>query len=390
MDQLLKTERMQNIIDATNFREPKKVPIGIEFITWPFAYAGVTYREVMHNPELAAKCYVKFLEEIELDWLWGAPGVPFPIKSFHALGIKSYEIAIDDTCIQHQQAYTQYMEAEEYDEYIKDPKGYQRDVFFRRIAPAFSLPREEAYAVLKEAAKKYKPLRDMNNLIRETVFNQKQIVSLTGPSSPMFYAPFDTLFDHIRGIKNALIDIRRRPDRVKQACDAIWAQTKPFITPVDFENKPFFFGRTFYHSACFLSPKQFDDWIFSYFLDAYRSSIEKGLKFYIKGEGQFLKLLDRYRQLPKGSVIIMLDEDDPFEAHKIIGDWQTIATGIRTDLMQYGTKQQCIDFVKKCFDTFAPGGGFMFTLNKPLIAAKDVNIENLIAVYQTANALSRK
>ncbi|UWG98384.1 hypothetical protein LPY66_06150 [Dehalobacter sp. DCM] len=390
MEQALKAERIQNILDTTNFIEPKKVPVGIEFITWPFAYAGVTYREVMHDPKRAAECYVKFLDNIELDWVWGAPGVPFPIESFHSLGIKSYEIAIDDTCIQHQQVYTQYMEAEEYDNYIKDPKGFQKNVFIRRTASAFSLPRDEAYAALKDAAQKYKPLRDMNNLIRETVFNQKQIVSLTGPGSPMYYAPFDTLFDHMRGIKNALTDIRRRPDKVKEACDAIWAQTKPLINPDNYKDKPFLFGRTFYHSACFISPKQFDELIFSYFLDGYGELIENGLKFYLKGEGQFLKLLDRYRQFPKGSMVIMLDEDDPFEAYKIIGDWQTVATGIRTDLMQYGTKQQCVDYVKKCFDTFAPGGGFMFTLNKPLIAANDVKIDNLIAVYQTANELSRK
>lgn len=390
MDNSLRTDRIQDIIDATNFKEPKKVPVGMEFITWPFAYAGVTYREVMNDPKRAAKAYVKFLDDIELDWVWGPTGVAHPVESFQALGINNYGIAIDDTCIQHQQAYTKYMEDDEYDEYIKDPLGFQRNVFFRRIAPAFSLPRAEAYEALKDAAKKFKSFREMNNLINKTIFEEKQIVSLMGPSSPFFYAPFDVLFDHVRGIKNALIDIRRRPAKVKEACDAIWAQTNPHLNPADFKNKPFPMGVTFYHSACFISPKQFDELVFSYFLEGYGPAIESGLKFFLKGEGQFLNLLDRYRQLPKGSVVMMLDEDDPFEAHKIIGDWQTIATGIRTDLMQYGTKQQCIDYVKKCFDTFAPGGGFMFILNKPLIAAHDVNMENLVAVYQTANELSRK
>ncbi|HAA37834.1 MAG TPA: hypothetical protein DCE00_03055, partial [Firmicutes bacterium] len=107
-------------------------------------------------------------------------------------------------------------------------------------------------------------------------------------------------------------------------------------------------------------------------------------------EGSFLKTIDRYRQLPKGAMVMMLDEDDPFEVHKAIGDWATLCTGIRSDLLKYGTKQQCIDYAKKCFDTFAPGGGFMFLQNKPFLYAQDVNPENVVAVYEFANEYGKK
>ncbi|MDR2957526.1 MAG: hypothetical protein LBU61_05010, partial [Coriobacteriales bacterium] len=111
---------------------------------------------------------------------------------------------------------------------------------------------------------------------------------------------------------------------------------------------------------------------------------------FLKGEGHFLNTIDRYRRFPKGSVVFMLDQDDPFEAYKAIGDWQSLATGITVDLLQIGSVQQCTDFVKRAFDTFAPGGGFIFMPNKPLLCADDAKTENLIAVYETANELSRQ
>ena len=86
----------------------------------------------------------------------------------------------------------------------------------------------------------------------------------------------------------------------------------------------------------------------------------------------------------------MLDEDDPFAVYDAIGDWQSVATGITADLLKMGTREQCIDYVKKCFETFAPGGGFIFMQNKPLLCAGDAKTENLIAVYETANELSVK
>jgi hypothetical protein len=43
-----------------------------------------------------------------------------------------------------------------------------------------------------------------------------------------------------------------------------------------------------------------------------------------------------------------------------------------------GTKEECVDFVKRCFDTFAPGGGFIFMQNKPLLCATDAKTENLL------------
>ena len=82
----LYSRRVQNIVDAINFREPEKVPVGMEILMWPFAYMGKTYQEVMHDPQLAADTYTEFLDDVSLDYLALMPGVSNPVKVYQKMG----------------------------------------------------------------------------------------------------------------------------------------------------------------------------------------------------------------------------------------------------------------------------------------------------------------
>lgn len=384
----LNQERIQNFLDATSFKEPKKIPIGAEILSYPFAYAGVTYESVMDDPVKTAEIYSQLFDDIKLDFLFGG-AITYPVKALQTLGIKDHVISNDGICIQHQQANLEFMSVEDYDDLINDTDTFISEIYLRKRTPVFNLPKEEAYEKLKESIKLFKTYFEANELIGQEIYGKRQILPLFGPDV-FYYSPLNVLFDNLRGIKDTLIDLRRRPKIVREAVEAIWKwQMKDFsLKPEDC--KAFPLAWTVYHSECFLSPKQFDEFFFDRFKKTYGPFMEAGIKFFLKGEGSFINTLDRYRQLPKGSMVMMLDEDDPFEVYEEIGDWATIATGITVDLLQCGTKQQCIDYVKKCFDTFAPGGGFIFMQNKPLLCANDVKKENLIAVYETANELSSK
>ena len=126
------------------------------------------------------------------------------------------------------------------------------------------------------------------------------------------------------------------------------------------------------------------------FIDHYLQFVEKGGRYYMRGEGRFMQNLDQMCDLPKGTITIMLDKDDPFEAYKIMKGRMPIVCGITSSLLKFGTVQECKDYVKKCFDEFAPGGGFIFGQNEGLLSAKDAKIENFIATFETAHELSQK
>ena len=137
----LAEERKQNFIDAISFREPKKVPVGGEFITWPLAYAGKTYKEVKDNAEETAKSYTKFLDDISLDFIWGGC-IYNPIDVYQILGNKSYALAKDDVCIEHRQVDAFAMDVEDYKLLIADPVKFCDDTFLRHNFPALMLPKE--------------------------------------------------------------------------------------------------------------------------------------------------------------------------------------------------------------------------------------------------------
>ncbi|QSX09685.1 hypothetical protein J0B03_07530 [Alkalibacter rhizosphaerae] len=358
---------------------------------WPYAYAGTSYAQVKEDPKTAASEYVKFLDDISIDYMWGPAGITKPIDSFGELGSDSFLIGSDGNSIVHAQTNEMPMEEGEYEEFIKDPPTYWREILLRKRLPAFQGSYEEAYLAFVKALNAFRPFHETNKLIGDAL-TDRGIYPLTH-NGPHYSVPLDTLFDQVRGMKNTLLDLRRRPEVVKRACDKIFEMDMANMKekPSDYADKDdLFCGVTVYHSACFLNPNQFDDMFMHYLKKGFMKFFEAGVHMFLKGEGKFLHTLNRYRDLPKGAMVIMLEEDDPFECHQEIGDWATLATGITADLLKYGSKQQCIDYVKKCFDTFAPGGGFIFMQDRPLMGAKDANLDNLIAVYEFANAYGKK
>ncbi len=384
-------EKDQNLIDSLNFREPKKVPVGIEVISWPFGYAGVTYKEVMGDPKLAADSYLKFLDDIEIDYTWGYAGVTKPLTAYQTLGSDNYYLGSDDTTIAHAQVNENSLRDDEYDELIKDPYYYADEILLKRKVPAFNQPKEKAYEKLLEALKEFRLTQEMNDLIGAGFYN-KGVTNLS-KDGPKYSVPLDFLFDRVRGMKDTLIDLRRRPDKVKAVCDKVFEIDMANMRekPSDYEGKDgLFCGLTVYHSASFLNDKQYKEMFLSYLIKGFKAFFDVGVHMFLKGEGKFIQKLHGFRELPKGSMVIMLEEDDPFECYKEIGDWATLATGITGDLLKYGTKQQCIDYVKKCYDTFAPGGGFIFMQDRPLLGVNDAKIENVIATYGFANEYGKK
>lgn len=385
------TTNKKNLKDALSFREPEKVPIGIEVAMWPYAYAGTSYAQVKEDPITAASAYVKFLDDLSIDYMWGPTGITKPMDAFKALGSDSFLIGSDGNSIVHAQTNEMPMEEGEYEEFIKDPQYFWREVLLRRRLSSFQQSPEEAYAAFLKALDAYRPFHETNTLIAKSI--QERGIYPLSHNGPHYAVPLDTLFDQVRGMKNTLLDLRRRPDVVKRACDKIFEMDMANMRekPSDFADKEdLFCGITVYHSACFLNTKQFDDMFMHYLKKGFMEFFEAGVHMFLKGEGKFLHTLNRFRELPKGSMVIMLEEDDPFACYKEIGDWATLATGISADLLKYGSKQQCLDHVKKCFDTFAPGGGFIFMQDRPLMGAKDANLENLIAVYEFSNEYGKK
>ena len=401
-------QRCQNILDATNFVEPDKVPVGMDYLNWPYGYAGVHLDEVIHDPEANADAYCKFMNDIEFDFTMN-PGYYFAYDAYEALGSDAYLLTEDRCTVQHNQATHKFMDFEEYEILKKSYHYFSGEYYPKKVVPAFKKSRTEAYEALKKAAECVDRLELTKSLITRKCVYEHQIVPLGmcpqvfGVSqeekdayglrdySQVYFAPVDVLFDTLRGMEDLFCDLIDDPDTVEEACAAIGKvmSMAPPVPDHEFKSKPFPFGFSIYHSASYLNAEMYDRFWFQGFKKAMLPAAEKGLKIYLKGEGAFLHTIERFKEFPKGSIIIQLDQDDPYEAYKRIGGHQVLCTGLNAvDLIAYN-KQECFDKIKRCFDTFAPGGGFMFYQNMPLFSPGDAKPEVVREVWEFANECAK-
>ena len=104
----------------------------------------------------------------------------------------------------------------------------------------------------------------------------------------------------------------------------------------------------------------------------------KGIQVMFYAEGKWGHHLDRFAELPDGSIIYHCDQDDIFEVHRRIGGKFALSGGIPNALLSYGTPQQVRDCCKKVIDGVARDGGYI--MDASAIVQNDAKVENMKAM----------
>jgi hypothetical protein len=381
-------QNRRNFFDAVSFKPVTKIPVGVIFAGWPLYYGGVRFDELIttHQLDKLADSYLKFFREVGVDYEW-ASGLPPSAELHKALGDVTYDYGEDGIAVNHLQVYEDMLGPDIYDKIIDDYDGFQKSL--RDRAKVFQLPTKEAsYAAFKNAVIAGKEHNYVNGKISQGL-RELGVYSLIGDMALNGCSGFMQIFSMYRGIKNTLIDLRRMPEKVIEASNVIF-NSRPAPSADENPKKECIVLAAYHAEGGFLNEEMFDKLFFNNLLKVALPYTEQGAKILAGIEGRFINTLDRYRAFPKGSVVIILDQDDPFEVHKKMGDHSAIATGVPAGLLAVGTKQQCTDYIKRAFDTFAPGGGFVFMPSVMLNSSKDAKIENMVASFELAHELSRQ
>jgi uroporphyrinogen-III decarboxylase len=367
-------QRVQDIIMTCNHKEPKRVPVMGKMTAWAVANAGVKTRDLINNRELLVEKWTSFLKDIYVDCMFGF-GIGIPMKTVWALESKTFFISNDEVTIQHKENTP--MLVEEYPELIKDPISFMMNKICPRKFPALNKQYPENLAALKKAALGLDDLAGDTAAIIKRVEEEYGVARIVGSK---LYAPLDLIFDRLRGFKGLAVDMRRNPQWLIEACEALFPIYMKLAENGIKGQYPF--AVTTVHCPTFLGPKNFANFFWPTYKRMLLRVKELGTQTFIFMEGSWKPYYDFLNELPPNCIIGNLDVDDPIEAKKLIGDKITIVGGVPVNLLRYGTKQQCLDHAKKVIDVCAPGGGFIFTTDKALLSAGDVNIENLIAVNE--------
>jgi len=377
----LKEERNQLFKDVYDSIIPKRVPIAGEFPIEPLLeYGGVDLTEGQWTLENLDSIAEKLSSEIFSDTPLFAGA--FRTPSYYEI-LKSQSFVMGSNgFIQHPEV--EGMLPEEYDDLIENPY----DCIIEKIIPRQYKnldPRNPGKAMLSLAKAAFAWASDFEKSGEAVAkvnekFGYADFSSMGGSPTGFTEAPFDFLADQLRGFKGVSMDIRRFPEKVGEACEALYPIVKkagmpPAITNYCTVGYPL-------HMPTFMREKDFAKYWWPTFFRLCNDYASMGIRNAMFCEDNWMRYLDYLYELPTNS-ILYFEYGDAVEIKKKLGH-KHIVTGLYPlTFLKNSTKQECVDLAKKYIDTLAPGGKYVFGFDKGPLTAKDINFENLAAVMET-------
>lgn len=367
--------RVKNIIATTNHREPTHIPVLGNVSTWSVGYANAKTDDLLDNLEKMPEATTKWMDDIYVDATL-MNGLVVPVRAIQRLGSGSYFVSEDGHTVQHKEHCV--MQENEYHDLFENPMDFLINVLGKRKFTSLNGTQPEARQVLIDVMLYLLDFSKANIACSNYAKEKYGVPSII--SGKKVYPTMDVIFDRLRGFSGTMIDVRRQRDNLLRATEVLNPLYEKLIGGASEE---FPFAIDTLHCPTFLKLKDFEE-IFWPTMKEYLIKVHNnGSKTIVFMEGEWKKFFELMTfELPQSSIVCLLESDDIVEAKKAIGQQFTIAGGVNTNFLRYKSKQECIDEAKRIIDECAPGGGFIFSLEKTMCTLGDVNIENLIAVNQ--------
>ena len=373
--------RKENFLKVVNHQKADWLPLLSINNMGSLAYAGISYWKLERDFDNAKKAMSKVYEELPADVSAG-DGVSQNGRCNQILrGCTQTKVTEDGFNLQHLQ--TTVMNGDEYAELMKDIPAFVKNVMLPRRYP-FLFEMDP-----KEAAKIVISVLEENTFCMATgpFTKTKQYVEDVygiyhfGDKRFRCSTPGDYIFDQFRGFTGTLTDLRRHYEEMKALCDLLWE--KNYCNHFQgLEMSSEMFPSYMAHIPAFLNPKQYNDLCYKYFKQQIEGMTKSGSKLFMLAEGTWGHLFDYFLDLPKDSVIMVLENDDMIESYKKLGHHQILAGGAPICNLRLSSKEENIDNAKRVVDACGgPESGYIFSTDKAWSCAGDIN-QNLIEVFK--------
>jgi hypothetical protein len=384
--------RMQRINDAIQLKTPDRVPLLLATHLFPARYAGLTHEQAFYDLD-------KWLAASEKTILDYQPDLYFPPLTAVSTSGAVHE-ALGSTQIKwpghgmrpglpFQFVEGEYMRADEYDALLDDPSDFSIRTYMPRIfsaltgfsmlpplmAPLLGYPAAGVVGMLTippvAAA-----LQALNTAAQEaarwTLAYSEFEARMNGLGFPSYamtvaLAPFDVISDMLRGMRGAIMDMYRQPDKLIAAQDKLLPfLIKAAIFNAQMSGNPRVFIPLHRGADGFMSLPQFETFYWPGLKGLLLALVEAGLTPCPFFEGSYTQRLGYLRELPPGKILGLFDRTDLFKAKRIIGDVMCIAGDVPLSLLQTGTPDQIKSYSKNLIDVVGKGGGFIMSSNTVL------------------------
>uniref|UniRef100_A0A7C2VDT6 Uroporphyrinogen decarboxylase (URO-D) domain-containing protein n=1 Tax=Ignisphaera aggregans TaxID=334771 RepID=A0A7C2VDT6_9CREN len=391
-------EKIERFEKAAALKEPDRVPL---FLVTSGAVLAKWYKlsELYFNYELIRKGVAKYVETFPCDvfsamlhatahvFLFLFPEYPEIAVSSRYITGPIHDILKDRYTrwpgreIPHDNVPFQFiggkfMEVEEYSKLIEDPPNYIAEVVFPRVCPAIGKPGTAKY--ISTLAKWGAAIREyVGTLIVIGGDLRSRGTASLGPLT-VAYAPLDIIADFLRHPTNAMVDLRRYPDKVRQATEVLTdLQIKIVAANAEIIRARWCFIPL--HLNEMLSPKLYNEFYWPGLKKTIVELYNRGIRSFVFFEGDHTPHLETILELPKGWGIAYFEKTDVRKAKKLLEGHTCVMGGIPSSLIVGGTPDKIEEYIKNLMEEVAPGGGFIASLNVSEIPAEAPD-ENLRAM----------
>lgn len=378
-------EREKRIKDVVELRVPDKVPLRFSLAYFPAKYCGITTKAAFYDSkqwkEACKKTLVDFDADCYLPSTGGGVGQAMEILGVRTMkwpghGVSDYS--------SHQSIEMEPMKQEEYDEFMADPSDFIMHKFIPRVCdagaalekwPTFrNLTNGNALSMFASALVSPEQLEFHEKLVKagkaqlaaqkemSTFDAEMEALGHTNLSPGGAGAPFDIISDSLRGMRGAMMDMYRVPDKLIKVCNMYVDQSlerAASFAKVS-KNKRVFMA-LHRGSDGFMSIDQFKTFYWPTYKKVVMGLIDLGLTPVPFYEGIWDQRLEFLKEFPKGKTIAHFAQTNMKLAKEVLGGHTTIMGDVPSSILQVGTVEQVEDYCKKLIDDCGKDGGLIVT-----------------------------
>ncbi len=409
VEQLL-DEREKRVRDAIELRIPDRVPVTIQTGVFSARYAGIPLSAMYYDHNAYREACLKTILDFEPDtgasMVLVSSGLVNELLDARHQRWPGGNLPPD---VPYQFVEAEYMKQDEYDLFLDDPSDFIFRYYLPRIygtlEPVSKLPAFRnmvggmGFAGIlgiflnpqfKELAAKLTKAAEEQERVRKEGAQFSQVMTYLGYPSTygaglagggVGQAPFDTISDSLRGMRGAMLDMYRVPDKLLAACDKIleWRIAQAVPTKPDAKGNRARAGMPLHRgSDGFMSIKQFEKFYWPTLKKAILKNVELGYIAAPFWEGIWDERLEYLLELPKGQVVFHNEKTDIFRAKEILGGHMCIQGGVPPTILQTGSPQDVEELCKKLIKTVGKNGGFILGPGSAIDYAKPENIKAMV------------
>ncbi len=382
----LRAERQKRIVDATEMRQPDRIPIIVPFGNLLADMEGITRQELYNNPEKARIALGKAALRFQPDAASGANYSPGPSRVLDDRMTKWPGNGLsENSSFQYHER--EYMRAEDYDAFLADPADWSIRVYLPRVfgeleglslLPHLGMASLGYYSatgdnirdlVLPPVARAFHALFHAAN-VQAMWFEQMQetakymydlgFASTAIGGGELMAAPFDFMSDTMRGMRGIFLDMRRCPDKLLAAEEKVLRfQVENAIARCKARGSNFVGIPLHRGSDGFISLPAFEKFYWPQLKSMLVSLIDAGIRPFVFCEGAWDQRLHYLAELPKGKILGLFQNSNIFKVKEILGEVMCIMGGMPVGLLAGGSPEEIRERTKKVCQAVGKGGAFI-------------------------------